>query len=1028
MPQRFTFKSTATGISDLDSAHWRSNSAPSEHVRDSELYPDVSPIEDLIIMPPPPVWAGRHAAASAQTLHGLGLTFPTAADTERPTTATRSGSRPRQKPNLRIVVKPDEDKPPPPPPKSPRHHRSKEVSLHSRNSSVQSRASVRAESPKIAQPVMVMLNQVKPTFVTQAAPARPSSRASGPRPPYANASANSSVSDLQDPSTAGRGRTKHQIQRKPIPVSRAAVLQDGTAPSSHSKLRAEAVQASPDPEGEKTPKAMSTRMPADPTFTPAIGALAAPSLVSETVANKTPDPPPPAPVREGTGSKTTASDDPSDKPPPTPMKDVFTAKAPLTRPAKPKRYYSKENGFSTPSPVGGPTRSPPTPPASKRGLDISPEAETSPLTSPDLRVIPKPPTEAATAHSSSSPLKSNASIAAPVSTNELQNRPFTPNILQDQQSDGTNRAPSASSEQARSLTEPSDAARRRAPTPELPIVPSKKSLTDPLEILQDLSKQSEALHLRYASLRASRQKISTGIVSSLKEQKAGPQYVNTMLDQHLALAAINSSMDICFAKLKSLDCRKEEAMSNLLAQQAAPRKRVVRPKMPLGTKSAESLKLQESGRLTPDLTAEKRRPKKAQSRSRSRARSRARKPLTDKEMPKLPGEDGKSVSRSQSRARSRGRRAAAEEQAPKMPTEERDVPGSKTGVSESTPGANEKASSDDKVSPVDSKVEDNELSVFDKEVSPIGDELKADEKRNTIIKSPPSKKLIREPEETSPVSPLSDPESEDNEDVEEQPKVKKIRIKGAKAVKILGLAQAADDRSGGPSITLPDGAGGHTVVPVAGLSTATNAKKLLPPIEVHISTSPLLSQYVPPPSPEPNKPLPSPPSARKNTNDSVSSSGGGVPAISDSPNRSGSSAESTPEEPEVQTPKEGREHAGVKTGSAEGAADAGNVARPHVARQQKQQVQAIHVLSDEDDDEILDYYSTHRPSAPGGGRPPMRGRGGRGGPPPPGMMRKPMGRGFSIPRRPGEPSREEPVVRRLNGSGPYPQVRGQQLR
>lgn len=89
---------------------------------------------------------------------------------------------------------------------------------------------------------------------------------------------------------------------------------------------------------------------------------------------------------------------------------------------------------------------------------------------------------------------------------------------------------------------------------------------DPRDRLRDLARQSEALYERYSHLRAERHKISSGILAKLKEQQAGPEYANLLLDQQLALSAIQSSMDICFAKLKSLDCRKEEAITALLAQ------------------------------------------------------------------------------------------------------------------------------------------------------------------------------------------------------------------------------------------------------------------------------------------------------------------------------------------------------------------------------------------------------------------------------------------------------------------------------
>ncbi|KAK4506878.1 hypothetical protein PRZ48_000611 [Zasmidium cellare] len=105
--------------------------------------------------------------------------------------------------------------------------------------------------------------------------------------------------------------------------------------------------------------------------------------------------------------------------------------------------------------------------------------------------------------------------------------------------------------------QPSDAPPRR---------PSSPGAADPVETLKDLSEQVDALHTRYASLKSERQKISTSIITSLKEQKFGPESANLILDEQLSLAAVSSSIDICFAKLKSLECRKEDAIAALIAK------------------------------------------------------------------------------------------------------------------------------------------------------------------------------------------------------------------------------------------------------------------------------------------------------------------------------------------------------------------------------------------------------------------------------------------------------------------------------
>lgn len=148
--------------------------------------------------------------------------------------------------------------------------------------------------------------------------------------------------------------------------------------------------------------------------------------------------------------------------------------------------------------------------------------------------------------------------------------------------------------------------RPRSATPEAKSLRSSMlhfTTPDPLQNLQDLNKQSEALHARYSTLRADRLKLSTAISQSLRAQRPGPEYANTLLDQHLALNAVSSSMDICIAKMKSLDCRKEEAMSTFLSQSRmksrakAWRSSAARSQQLLGPTSRSA---------TPDLVGEQR--------------------------------------------------------------------------------------------------------------------------------------------------------------------------------------------------------------------------------------------------------------------------------------------------------------------------------------------------------------------------------------------------------------------------------------
>ena len=89
---------------------------------------------------------------------------------------------------------------------------------------------------------------------------------------------------------------------------------------------------------------------------------------------------------------------------------------------------------------------------------------------------------------------------------------------------------------------------------------------DPVATLKDLSQQCDALHTRYAGLRMERQRMSSGLIEKLKEQRTDPEHLSALLNDQLSLASVSSSMDICFTKLKSLECRKEDAIAALIAQ------------------------------------------------------------------------------------------------------------------------------------------------------------------------------------------------------------------------------------------------------------------------------------------------------------------------------------------------------------------------------------------------------------------------------------------------------------------------------
>jgi hypothetical protein len=83
----------------------------------------------------------------------------------------------------------------------------------------------------------------------------------------------------------------------------------------------------------------------------------------------------------------------------------------------------------------------------------------------------------------------------------------------------------------------------------------------------ELTQQTTTLHARYATLREDRQFILGAMTHSLREQRPGPDYVNTILDQQMSLANCCSSMDICLAKLKAV-ARRKDALAKTLATHA----------------------------------------------------------------------------------------------------------------------------------------------------------------------------------------------------------------------------------------------------------------------------------------------------------------------------------------------------------------------------------------------------------------------------------------------------------------------------
>ena len=96
--------------------------------------------------------------------------------------------------------------------------------------------------------------------------------------------------------------------------------------------------------------------------------------------------------------------------------------------------------------------------------------------------------------------------------------------------------------------------------------PRDNEIATTLSVLSELTVQTDNLHARYASLREDRQTLLSAISQGLKEQRAGPDYANTIFDQHMSLATVCSSMDICLAKLKVVARRKDNLVKTLMPQ------------------------------------------------------------------------------------------------------------------------------------------------------------------------------------------------------------------------------------------------------------------------------------------------------------------------------------------------------------------------------------------------------------------------------------------------------------------------------
>ncbi|KAK3620072.1 hypothetical protein LTR22_025750, partial [Elasticomyces elasticus] len=735
VPTRFTFKSFASSAYSEDSGHGRSSSAPLDVVRDEHASPtsDKAAKEDLTSVQSP-VWQNRQAAASTQTLHGLGLTMPpslTELSTLRAPSAQRSS---RPKPNLRLNLKFQKpDRPPPPPPKSPRHaHKSslhsQNASFHSRSSSAQSRtssrASSRASSP-IATAHSVAYQPIKPIIVH-----RPASSKGSPASSGAPVAIDPGVRarDIMGTPMAERGRQIRAVFRKPMPrpppKESPGPTRDALSPPA-SRFSATLPADDLLTEGERTPRALPFSKPSTLYQNPAAS----------------------------TSSLMVPGSDADDAPPPTPQKDSFKQKRSdesMGRQLTAERYDKS---------------------AVVRQISISAstEAVVAPLNWSSKAVPPaRDPPRLPGSMNSANPATDPSVIREEKAQAENTDRSLTPDL--------------------QIATKPRRQSRVDKPTPELPFRSATPELAsgqveDPAETMRGLARQTEALHTRYTSLRSDRQKLSMSIVSSLRDQQAGPQYGNTLLDQHMSLAAINSSMDICFAKLKSLECRKEAAMAAIITQQAS-RRRHEKLKQATVARSHSSLRSAESSRSTPEVAVEL-----------VSAKTSANKVRKDSVQPDLSALalQGHTGSLTTGKERSQS--------SDKHPTAKRPS----TGIA----GA----------------IEYDDFSSSDVEA----------------------------------VLP------------------RKIRIKGAKAAKLLGLI-ADEVQPGSPGITLPTH-GERELTPKMLAPSYANS----PAIEVHIPSSPF-HLSLPPPSPAPTSPLPTPPAGTPPLSAPLSRKGSfeSAPSVADS--------------------------------------------------------------------------------------------------------------------------------------------------
>ncbi|KAI7327688.1 hypothetical protein KC315_g6974 [Hortaea werneckii] len=462
------------------------------------------------------VWSNKAAAGSSQSLNALKISFP---EDNKHDVAQRG---PRRRPSAQAYVDTDEESPPPPPPKSPRHH-SRESSAASNASSastLQQRA--RNANPhfrhpgrdrdhfpvSIAQPMSY--TAAKPTFrhiskVSQNTPSRTPPTVLESRESYFGVAPAGNETSQLEPPRDNIVRPKKPAPLQPPSDRTDQSTQPYLLPASKFGERPSSSDSAFG-DGEQTPKAIP------------------PENQSEEQKDE-----------RDTSMSLSAKDN---VPPPTPDKDSIDNHTQQKRQDFHEGRLSVDSDVQPPAPLNISRRAP----SKGSALEDKPNLVSSKPSPPMRSKSPKPP-----------PKDSQAT-----------SKPPTPELSQG------NAIPEPNSLPKNVVDRPTP----ELPTPELPFragtpEPSADTAPDPKQVLRNLAQQTEALHARYATLRSDRQKLSMSIVAGLKDQKAGPEYCNFLLDQHLSLSAINSSMDICFAKLKSLDCRKEEALATIIAKRDA---------------------------------------------------------------------------------------------------------------------------------------------------------------------------------------------------------------------------------------------------------------------------------------------------------------------------------------------------------------------------------------------------------------------------------------------------------------------------